>query len=314
MSITIINPGLLTSVQDFGQIGYQETGFSQTGVMDQKAMKLANILVSNNIEEAVLEMTYFGTTIIFHEANVISITGGDFKPKLNGQMVPMYAAMEVKAGDKLECGFAINGCRGYISFAGGLNIEKVLECKSTNLKCGIGGFQGRKLLANDTITFTAPKQSLPNIHNRIIAKKQQMEKEYLVRVILGPQEEYFTEAGLHTFLTEPYEVTSESDRMGCKLSGRSVSYKDKVDIVSDGIPFGGIQIPPNGKPIIMLADRQTTGGYAKIATIIFVDLPIIAQRKPGEIIRFKAVTLKEAQKLYKRELKEIKRLEKSMGY
>jgi len=341
MSIKIINPGLLSTIQDIGRIGYQEAGFSTSGALDQRALQIANILVNNSKDEAVIEMTLMGATMEFETSNVIAVTGGDLNPMLNRISFPMYTAKAVKQGDRLAFGFAKNGCRAYVAFAGGLKIEEVLGRKSTNLKCGIGGFSGRALKIDDSICFCAPLDILPGITKRTISfnqrnqvndrkdrkdrkeredrkdtkeredrkeREEKKENEVVIRVILGPQTDYFTKKGMDTFLSEVYKITNESDRMGCKLDGPAIESKLGVDIISDGIPFGGIQIPSNGKPIVMLADRQTTGGYAKIATIISVDIPLFVQRKPGDCIRFEAVTIEKAQKSYRKAAKEIERI------
>jgi biotin-dependent carboxylase-like uncharacterized protein len=308
MSVTIVSPGLLSTLQDLGRTGYQETGFSPSGVLDQKAMKIANLLVNNPIDEAVIEMTFMGATMEFNTANVISVTGGDFNPKLNNVTFPMYKAQAVHPGDKLELGYAKSGCRAYVAFAGGLDVPKVLGSKSTNLKCGIGGFYGRRLMVGDCISFASPKDTLPALSKKIVAYEKDWEHKETVRVVLGPQVDYFTEEGIDIFRKEAYTITNDSDRMGCKLEGKPISYKSKVDIISDGIPLGGIQIPPNGKPIVMLADRQTTGGYAKIGTIISVDIPFFVQKKPGDVVRFEAVSIEHAQRLYKKEYRKLEKL------
>jgi biotin-dependent carboxylase-like uncharacterized protein len=288
--------------------------------MDQKAMRLANLLVNNSPEEAVIEMTYLGATLEFTCTCMIAITGGYFTPKVNDNEIPMYTSIMINSGDVLQLGFATDGCRAYLAIAGGLNILKVLGSKSTNLKCNIGGFHGRKLASGDCIPLCEPKYRVNDIGNRSLLKNKFIQsyrneiksKEITVRVILGPQKDYFTEGGISTFLTETYTITNETDRMGCKLEGTPVGYHSTVDIISDGIPLGGIQIPPNGKPIVMLADRQTTGGYAKIGTVISVDLPKFVQRKPGEKVRFEEVTLHHAQKIYQREVKQMERLRRAL--
>lgn len=337
MSIKILNSGLLSTIQDMGRIGYQESGFSTSGALDKKALQIANILVDNPIQEAGIEMTLMGATMEFQADNVIAITGGDFLPMVNQVSIPMYTAISLKKGDILSFGFAKSGCRAYIAFAGGLDIPRILGSKSTNLKCSVGGFYGRGLKAEDEILFLAPLSALQGLSGRTLSSQigkesknkflQELlgresfllsdindnQEEKILRVVLGPQENYFTEKGLNTFFGETYILSNESDRMGCKLEGPEIEYKSTVDIISDGIPFGGIQISSNGKPIIMLADRQTTGGYAKIGTIISTDIPLLAQRKPGDKIRFELITLEKAHNLYKKEGKEIEKLRKRLS-
>lgn len=309
MSIKILNPGALTTIQDLGRTGCQEYGFQVSGCLDQDACRMANLLVGNDPGEAVLEMTLLGAMIFFEEDAVIALTGGDFSPVLNGQPCPRYEAVAVKKGSILGNGFASKGCRGYIAFAGGLDVPEVLGSRSTNLKCKIGGFSGRALKANDVIKLRASKGELPDMELRKWQPPQFLD-EITLRVVPGLQESYFTEEGLADFYSETYTVSNENDRMGCKLQGKPVGYKDSVDIISDGIPLGGIQIPSGGQPIIMLADRQTTGGYAKIGAVASVDIPRLVQLKTGGKIRFEKITVEKAQKLYRKRERQFQKLQK----
>lgn len=309
MGIRINQPGLLTTIQDFGRTGFQKFGISPSGAMDRRALAIANLLVGNRAGEAGLEMTMVGASIEFTVPNLVAVTGGNFTPTLNGASVPMYAAFPVNAGDTLAFGMAQSGCRCYVSFAGGLDVPVVMGSKSTNLKCKIGGFEGRKLKMGDEISFTSPTAYKPDLNKRFLEYREPKENEVTLRVVLGPQEDYFTEAGIRTFLQETYTVTNRSDRMGCSLEGPKVEYKTKADIISDGIPLGAVQIPSGGKPIIMLSDRQTTGGYAKIATVVSTDLSLFVQRKAGDKIHFQKVSMREAQAVNRREFKEMLNLQ-----
>jgi biotin-dependent carboxylase-like uncharacterized protein len=295
MSITVLNPGLLTTVQDQGRIGYQQFGVSVSGVMDPRSASLANILVGNDEKEAVLECTMMGPHLQFNQANCIAITGGDLMPTLDGKPIPNYTAVKVEAGQVLKFTMPKTGCRAFIAFAGGLDIPEVMGSRSTYMKAKIGGVEGRKLAKDDVIGFRAPKAELKNMNFRSMASEFVPRKEYTVRVVLGPQDDYFTDAGIQTFLSEVYSVTAEFDRMGCRLEGAVIQHKDGGDIISDGIAFGAIQVPSSGQPIIMLGDRQTTGGYTKIANVISVDFRILAQLKQGDKVRFEKVSVKAAQ-------------------
>ena len=295
MSITVLNPGLLTTVQDQGRIGYQQFGVSVSGVMDPRSAALANILVGNDEKEAVLECTMMGPHLQFNQANCIAITGGDLMPTLDGKPIPNYTAVKVEAGQVLKFTMPKTGCRAFIAFAGGLDIPEVMGSRSTYMKAKIGGVEGRKLAKDDVIGFRAPKAELKNMNFRSMASEFVPRKEYTVRVVLGPQDDYFTDAGIQTFLSEVYSVTAEFDRMGCRLEGAVIQHKDGGDIISDGIAFGAIQVPSSGQPIIMLGDRQTTGGYTKIANVISADFRILAQLKQGDKVRFEKVTVKAAQ-------------------
>ncbi len=306
MGISIITPGPLTTIQDSGRTGYMESGFSPSGALDLRSMKIANLLVGNPLDEAVLEVTLMGITAEFDSDAVIAITGAFMEPKIDGSPVPMYETIKVLKGSTLTMGFAIKGCRAYIAFGGGLSVDKVMGSKSLNLKCGIGGGFGRKLMAGDKIEFADSNWDF----KKLSAKPDEYNEEILLRVVLGPQDDCFTKKGIRTFLNEPFTTTNQSDRMGSKLDGPFVEYIDKADIISDGIAFGAVQISPSGKPIIMLCDRQTTGGYTKIATVVSVDIPKLVQTKPGCKVRFKAVSVRKAQKLFVKEEKNITKVVK----
>ena len=312
MSIQLISPGALTTVQDYGRLGYGEIGFSPSGAVDTRAMEVANILVGNEMGEGVLECTLLGPSILFNTDNVIAITGANMNPRIGEREIPLNTAVSVRAGENLTLSFAINGCRSYIAFAGGLQIDECLGSKSTNIKCAIGGFHGRAIKANDTILFVKPAKTLPDMEKRVYKPQDSDIKPKMIRVVMGPQDDYFTQEGIITFTTAIYKLTNDSNRMACKLSGPVISSKQATDIISDGISLGSIQISSNGQPIIMLSDRQTTGGYAKIATVISSDISIIAQCKPGDEVSFKSIALPNAQKLYKKHYKDMMRLQQKM--
>lgn len=297
MSVTVLNPGLLTTVQDAGRIGYQQFGVPVSGAVDSRAVAVANILVGNPDDEAVLECTMMGPQLRFDADNCIAITGGDLQPVLDGQPVKNYAAIAVTAGQVLRFKGPKAGCRAYIAFAGGLDIPVVMGSRSTYMKGKIGGVEGRKLQKGDVISFRAPKAQLPNMTRRFITPEFIPRPVYTLRVIMGPQDDAFTPAGMDTFLNETYTVTPEFDRMGCRLEGAEIAHVSGGDIISDGISFGAIQVPSSGKPIIMLADRQTTGGYTKIANVITVDFRLLAQLKAGDKVRFEKISVQQAQTL-----------------
>lgn len=289
---------MLTTVQDLGRNGYQSQGFSVAGVMDVRSFKIANLLLDNPENEAVLEFTLIGPTLQFTSDTIIAITGGDFQPTINGEPAPMYTALYMKRGDILKFGSARTGSRGYIAFSSYLDIPVVMGSRCTNLKSKIGGYKGRKLKDEDYIGFRIKRRYLPYFLSRKLDLDEFDEEEVTLRVVMGPQDDMFTKQGIHTLLSETYTVTSDFDRMGCRLEGPFIASKNGSDIISDGIAFGSIQVPAHGKPIVLLADRQTTGGYAKIATVATVDIPKLVQRKTDHKIRFKAITVEEAQKLY----------------
>lgn len=298
MGIKIANGGFMTTIQDLGRFGYQETGMAVSGVMDTRSASLANILVGNDENEAVIEVTMMGPMMEFTKDNIIAVTGGDLGAKLDGKPMPRYEAVLVKAGQTLSFAGMFSGSRAYIAFAGGLNVPIIMGSKSTNLKSKVGGVEGRKLGAGDQIEFSAPKTWLPNMKKRTLTPDDFTAREHTLRVVMGPQDDYFTEKGIATFLGSTYTVSNEYDRMGCRMQGDVIEHKNGGDIITDGISFGAVQVPSHGNPIVMMADHQTTGGYTKIANVISVDLPKLAQCMPGFKIRFKKVEIEEAQDLY----------------
>lgn len=305
MSIKVITPGMLSTIQDGGRKGFAALGFNASGVMDVRSYHIANALVGNFTDEAVIEMTYLGGSFKFLESNYIAITGADMSPKLDGAPVEMYKTVFVKRDETLTFSAAASGMRTYLAVRGGIDVPVIMGSRSTNLKCKLGGLDGRALKAGDIVPC---RDVYDEFHKHLIhsAPKEDFESdEITIRVLLGPQDDYFTERGIKTFLNSTYTVTNESDRMGCKLSGEKIEYKNTVDIISDGIVFGSIQIPRTGNPIIMLADRQTTGGYAKIATVISVDLPLLAQARPGTRVHFELTDRQKAERLLKQEQKEF---------
>lgn len=312
MGVKFASGGFLTTVQDMGRTGYQEFGMSVSGVMDQRSASLANILVGNDENEAVLEVTLMGPMMEFTEDNIIAVTGGNLGPKLNGKDLPMYQAVAVRKGDSMSFMGMASGSRAYVAFAGGFDIPVVMGSKSTNLKSKVGGYEGRKIGGGDEIRFAAPKTALPNMYLRKIKPDDFTASEHVLRVVMGPQDDCFTEKGIATFLSETYTFTNESDRMGCRCEGEVIEHKNGGDIITDGIAFGAIQVPSHGKPIIMMADHQTTGGYTKIAGVISVDLPKVAQSRPGYKVKFQKVSIEEAQKLYVEQVEEFKALREKL--
>ena len=311
MKLTILSPGPLSTIQDGGRFGYMSTGFSPGGAMDAYSMKLANILVGNAPGVGVVEMTMMGFSAQFDCDCVIALTGADMAPQIGGKPVELYRAVQVHPGDILSMQSAKSGMRAYLAVAGGFDLPLAMGSLSTNLKCGLGGYQGRKLQKGDELPLNQ-SITLSQIGSRQISPQNRYPDALTVRVMLGPQDDYFTDKGVATFLGSEYAVTEKSDRMGIRLDGGKIENKNGVDIISDGIATGSVQIPASGTPIIMMADRQTTGGYAKIATVISADLKKVAQARPGTRIRFAAVSESEAVRLRREEEKLLKRYEYTM--
>ncbi|MBQ6551531.1 MAG: biotin-dependent carboxyltransferase family protein [Lachnospiraceae bacterium] len=312
MGFRVLKAGMQTTIQDLGRYGYQSQGISVSGAMDVRSFKIANMLIDNPENEAELEICLIGPTLKFTSATIIAITGGDFSPTLNGEPAPMYTAIYVEKDDVLKFASARTGSRCYVAFSSYLDVPVVMGSRSTNMKSKTGGFKGRPLREDDYIGFRIKRRYLPFFLSRHLDIHDYTETETVLRVVPGPQTEYFTKQGIETFYANEYTVTSDFDRMGCRLDGPFISTKNGSDIISDGIAFGAVQVPSHGKPIIMLSDRQTTGGYCKIATVASVDIPKLVQRKTDHRIRFKAITVEEAQKLYLEEIAELEELRKSI--
>lgn len=314
MGVTVIKPGVCTTVQDRGRYGYMGSGFSPSGVMDRRAFRIANLLVDNDDNAPVLEFCLAGPTLRFTTNTFIAITGADFNPTLNGKPIPMYMAVLVKRGSVLSFTAPRKGVYGYLAIAGNsLAVPEVMGSRSTNLKCAIGGWKGGKLTTGDYLPFaTKNVDFLPNLASHMIDYDSDFYQwdanEITLRVVPGPQDDMFTEEGRRTFYSETYHTTPQCDRMGFRLDGPAIGTIDGSDIISDGIAFGAVQVPNHGRPIIMLADRQTTGGYAKIGTVATADIPKLVQCAPGRAIRFERVSVQEAQDLYRAEARKMKAL------
>lgn len=294
-TIKILDAGLLTTVQDLGRYGFQRYGVSASGVMDEYSAKIANKLVGNKVGEAVLETTLKGVQIEFLQNTAVAITGGNCDVTLNGTKIELWQSYLVNRGDILKMGICRSGLRNYLAFAGGIDVPIIMNSKSTNLKAKVGGFNGRKLMTGDVLSVGVGSLEAPLTLNKHYIPTYS--KDIKVGVILGQQDDYFTEAGIKTFLNETYTVTQESDRMGIRLSsvsGAIIEHKNGADIISDGITFGAIQVPGSGQPIVMMADRQTTGGYTKIGNVISSDLAKLAQATPGTKVKFVEYTLEQA--------------------
>ena len=297
MSLEILSPGLLSTIQDLGRFGFQASGFAPTGAADSLSMKRANALVGNAPGEAVLEMMLLGVTARFRTACVIALTGADMAPKINGSEIENGTAVRIDSGDVLELSGTRDGMGCYLAVAGGFDIPLIMGSRSTGMRFGVGGFNGRKLARGDVIPLRAPVADLPGIECRRLLSKPVFSRHIVLRAVAGPQDYMFSEEELNGFFSRPYSVTNATDRMGIRLEGKPIVPKNTSDIISDGTAFGAVQVPSGGQPIILMADRQTTGGYAKIATVITADLPRAAQMRPGNTVRFMPVSVEQAQEI-----------------
>ncbi|WP_174732436.1 biotin-dependent carboxyltransferase family protein [Mesobacillus harenae] len=324
--IKILKPGLLSSIQDLGRYGYQKYGVIASGVMDPLAHRLANLLVGNNELEPTMEISLLGPTIQFEEDMLISIAGADLSPTINGEAVSPWRPIFVKKGAELKFGYAKYGCRAYLAAAGGFAVPSVMESKSTYLRAEIGGYNGRALKEGDILKVTPPSVLSQKIFESLKGNQLFTEMDWTVaadllpdladqsriRVIPGRQFSLFNKDSQIAIFNDPFEVTAQSDRMGYRLKGKEMALEKQEDMISEAVSFGSIQVPPDGNPIVLLADRQTTGGYPKIGQIATVDLPLIAQAKPGDSISFTEVTHEEAQRLYLEREEKIQQLKQGI--
>lgn len=314
--IKIVDTGLLTSIQDLGTFGYQKYGIGQSGAMDQESLKLANFLCGNEENTACLETTLSGPTIYFATACDFAITGAEFSgATLDGSPLQMNKKISAKAGSTLVCGFATKGLRSYIAFGGGLLVPEVFSSRSTNLKSKTGGYKGRKLQTGDEIaigyqenarwgenafhksanSFTGGDIALSQSGKSFLRGEDAFSKSATIlpaadkilslACVKSSQFDFFDSACIEKFTSSIYTITPESDRMGIRFSGESLEC-GKTDIISDSIPFGAVQITSAGLPVVMAADRQTTGGYAKIACVKKKSMCELAQAGPGTKVRF----------------------------
>lgn len=306
MAVTVIKPGLLATVQDIGRFQSQKYGVIASGAMDSYSLRTANLLAGNEENAGAIEITLFGTAVQFTENTVFAITGADMQAVLDGRPAPLNRPLYAEKGAVLSFSFAISGCRAYLAVAGGIAVEAVLGSRSTYLAAEIGGFEGRALQTGDTLPAGAWSEMNEAIFQRVQQDNRttwavpshllvNTDAEQTIRVLKGTEFDDFEEADRQAFFNESYRLTPQSNRMGARLEGSAVHLREQKEQLSSGVTFGTVQIPPNGKPIILMADRQTTGGYPKIAQVITADLGSLSQMQPGAFIRFKEVTLAEAE-------------------
>lgn len=310
MSVEIIKPGMLATIQDLGRIGYQRFGVNCNGTMDESSARVANILVGNSEHEAVIELTLFGSAIKFTSTHLIAICGGDMNPYINNQPVDMWQPIIVNEGSTLTFAQYRAGCRIYVAVAGGLDIPKVLGSYSTSLRAKVGGIEGRALKAGDIIHIKKIHSTSLSykLWNKLEGKSRlsfhvqhfapAYEEIVTVRYVKGPDFAYLTEQSQKQWTSSVWKIDAQSDRMGYRLQGEQLEWEVREEKISEGVVHGTVQLPANGQPIILLADRQTIGGYPKIAVIISKDISLLGQMKPGQKISFEEVSLAEAEQLY----------------
>ena len=291
--IHVLEPGLLTTVQDLGRPGQMRHGVSHGGALDRAALILGNRLCGNDPAAAGLEITLSGPRVRFTAPAVIAVTGADLGATLDDVPVPRWRPVAASAGAELAFPPAAkgHGARAYLCVAGGIAVPAVLGSLSTDLAARLGGVDGRALRNGDRLALGRPSAATASLTSRrLVSSPPEYPDEVTIRVVLGPQRERFTKKGIAAFLAGPYTVSPKGDRMGVRLTdGPPIAHRRGADLISEGIVPGSIQVPGDGQPIALLAASQTMGGYPKIATVIDADLDLICQVRPGGKIRFIAI-------------------------
>ncbi len=313
--ITIVKPGLLDTLQDLGRLGYQKYGVVTSGAMDTWSHRIANLLVNNHENTGTIEITLTGPEIHFEKDCLIALCGGEFSPSIDGFPVPMWRPVLIRKNKTLTIGHAKTGCRAYLAVAGGFHTQTLMNSESTYLRAEIGGFKGRALKKNDNLSFGTASKKIPVFSENNTANGAlkdfsytkwfvpaqlipTMGTHYNIRVTKGRQYELFDPLFISRFFSEPLTITPESDRMGYRLTHSITSSGVTEELISEAVSFGSIQVPPDGQPILLTADRQTTGGYPKIAQVSSCDFSLIAQAKPNDKLTFTEISMDDSQKLY----------------
>ena len=315
MSVRVAKPGALSTLQDLGRFGYQRLGVVVGGAMDAWSHRAANLLVGNRESEATLEITLIGPSLTFAETSLIAVCGADLSPRIGERPLPLRRPVLLKAGSQLDFGRRQSGCRAYLAVRGGYHVAPVMDSKSTYLRASFGGFHGRALRKDDEIPTGADdaESYYPELGRMLREGGDPFcaptwafgpsftiaaETSQAIRVVAGQQWGALTDSAKAQVVSADFRITPNSDRMGYRLAGPKLELREPIEMISEGVTFGTIQLPPDGNPIVLMADRQTTGGYPKIANVASVDLPLLAQMMPDQRVRFEMISLDEAQHLY----------------
>jgi biotin-dependent carboxylase-like uncharacterized protein len=309
--IRVLKAGALSQLQDLGRYGYQRYGVPVNGVMDEWSHRIANILVGNDEAVATLECTLTGPELRFEHDSLIALCGADLQARVDGEPVPLGQPLLLRAGATLGFGERRRGARVYLAIRGGFDVPVVMGSASTFARGGFGGLHGRALVKGDRLPLGAAHgHGYPRALRLLVqcgtsfvtaaafdipAPAASLDS---LRFVEGPQWQAFTPAARATFTEQPFEISTQSDRMGYRLRGAALALAEPLEMISEAVSFGTVQVPPDGNPIILMADRQSAGGYPKIGYVAGVDLPLLAQAMPGEQLRFTPIGLDQAQALY----------------
>lgn len=298
-ALRVISPGLLTTVQDFGRPGYQHLGIPVSGALDPFSLCAANVLAGNEPGAAALEVAYVGPTLAVEADSVrLAFVGGKVAIEVladatasAGTLISPMESIRLERGAVIRVGSLWDSAILYIAVEGGFDLQPVLGSRSTYLRGGLGGWHGRALSAGDRLPLVLDRAT---DRNEFRLDDIDLDPPARFRVVLGPQHDYFSDSAIADFFARQYTVAAGSDRMGMRLDGAPIAHARGYDITSDAVAPGSIQVPGNGKPIVLLADRQTTGGYPKLATVISADLPALGRLPIGAKVAFEPVTIEEA--------------------
>lgn len=309
MTIKVIKPGMLSTFQDTGRHGFQHWGVPVTGVMDEDAHALCNLLVGNPRTFSTLEMTLQGPTLHFQAKAVIALAGADLGAELDAIPLKPGVAALVSPGSTLSFGKRRQGARSYLAVAGGFLLHPLMNSTSTYSRGGFGGLRGRALQAGDLIPICSSFANPPRLSPRSNFGLYEAAACEPIRVIAGREWKDFSAESQEHFINNDYTLTGDSDRMGYRLDGTSLTLSSPKELLSESVAFGTVQVPPSGKPLILMADRQTTGGYPRIAQVASVDLPRLAQLLPGDKLRFSLIELSAAEALLLTRARTLKAME-----
>lgn len=294
-SVEVLQPGAHTTVQDLGRWGHQSSGVPVAGAMDLFAHRLANLLVGNPRDAATLEITLVGPAIRFEDDRVIAVTGATFAVSVDEEAASTATPVPVRAGSVVRFGRRTAGARAYLAVDGGFDVPTVLGSRATHVPSGMGGWQGRALVRGDRLPLgTRPAPADAGTRGKPpgagAPATPAVGGAVTVRVLPGPQHDRFAEDALNRLVSAPYRVSTQSNRMGYRLEGPGLPHRAGADVLPAATPLGSLQVPGAGQPVLLMADRQTTGGYARLATVISADIPVVAQVAPGETILFAIAT------------------------
>lgn len=327
MKVFVRSAGFLTSVQDLGRLGYRQSGISIGGALDSHAMRVANALVGNEDSAAGLEATLGNLRLRFDDQRVVAWCGGAFAVRIGDENLPPGHAGLIAQDEELVMAAPSAGSRAWLAISGGIAVAPILGSRSTDLRGNFGGHEGRPLRDGDVLPLGATERLKERRFLNRRGKDGDLEiavpwisewaapsawvttavRDRFLRIVQGPDWSRFTAEAQTSLVGVPFTVTLESDRMGARLDGPGLPRHDPSDLLSEAVAPGTLQVPPNGKPILLLGDCQTIGGYPKIAHVITVDLPIAAQLWPGDLVRFHEVSLTEAQELLRERAEDFAR-------